>query len=230
MDENELKATMGETAFNGMSAEQKSALMAKITKTTTPPPAPNNQNPPPAQTPGANGGENDDLRDKANKEKLKIEKENSDIAVMEKAIGFVHLLPDFLKQNKDILPSSFEGIVSASDRENYATKIEKSNAVKSSFVQEFFAIQSNVDLLTPAQKVTLDDYLKLTKNEKEKKSQVIFENLFEPTLELIKRVKKAEELGKARSGLASDDATQSAYKDRLMSASKAVHLGQKKGA
>ena len=59
--------------------------------------------------------------------------------------------------------------------------------------------------MTPGLKSNLEEYLKLTKNGKQEKAQAIYETIFEPAFEMLRRVKKAEALSKGeRSG--SDDA------------------------
>jgi hypothetical protein len=125
------------------------------------------------------------------------------------------------------MPNEIQEILTAAEKEKYDSATEKASAIKRAFIESFFAVQDNVDLLTTAQKATLDDYLKLTKNGKEAKAETVFENLFEPALETLKKVKKAEELGKARSGYASSSKVEDGYKARLMSGSKKTYLGEK---
>jgi hypothetical protein len=176
---------------------------------------------------GKDGG--DDLKAKADKERKAAEDRKADFKSMESAIGFNHGVEQFIKDHADILPSEIGEIFAVAGKEKYDSAAEKASALRSAFIQSFFSVQANVDLLTKAQKITLEDYLKLTKNGKEQKAEAIYENLFEPTLEMLKRVKKAEELGKARSGYASGgNKTEDAYRQRLIDGSRKSYLGEKK--
>jgi hypothetical protein len=170
-----------------------------------------------------NGG----LRDKAAKEREDAEARKTETKRLEGALRFNMGLSDFVKTNADIIPAEMTEILKVSEKEKYDSAIEKASALKKAFVESFFAVQSNVDLLTSSQKAALDDWGKLTKNGKEAKAETIFENLFEPALETLKKVKKAEELGKAQSGFANSSKTEDGYKARLMASSKKTYLGEK---
>ncbi len=161
-----------------------------------------------------------DLRDKVRKEKEASEGKATEIKAIERALGFNMGVANFVKDNVDVLPSEFGDLLKAAEKEKFDNAAEKAGTVKASFIQAFFSIQSNVDMLTASQKSSLDDYLKLTKSGKEQKADSIYENIFEPTLEMLKRLKKAEELGKARSGFASSNTVMDGYKARLINASR----------
>ena len=70
--------------------------------------------------------------------------------------------------------------------------------------------------------------MKLTKNGKEEKAAHVYDNIFEPTIALVKRIKKAEEVGKSRSGFASSTKAEDAYKEKLVNLNQKAHLGEKK--
>lgn len=171
--------------------------------------------------------EEDDLLSKAKKEKEKGEKGVSDTRKIENALKFNLGVNDYVKNHKDLLPQDVEGILKIAEKENYDTALAKANAVKVGIVTSFFAVQANVDLLTPAQKSQLEEFLKLTKNGKEDKAEHIFENIFEPAIETFKKVKKAEEVGKARNGFSTGSSVENDYKVRLMNQAKKTHLREK---
>jgi len=178
----------------------------------------------------------DDLNDKTKKddqdllEKVKKEKElmagkTSDVKNLESAVQFNYKINDFIKDHENLLPSDIESIVKIAEKESFDTQLDKANAVKDGMIKSFFSIDANTQLLTSSQKSQLDDYLKLTKNSRLEKVSQVYDNVFEPALELIKKVKKAEEVGRARYGISSkpeDD-----YKNKLLKLAKRVHLNEK---
>jgi hypothetical protein len=174
-----------------------------------------------------NDDQNDDLFSKAKKETETQNKSANDTKKIENALRFNLGVQDFVKNNKDILPSDVEGILKVAEKENYDTALAKANAIKVGVVNSFFSVQANLDLLTPAQKIQLEDFQKLTKNGKEERAEHIFENIFEPALETFKKLKKAEELGKARSGFSSGSSVENDYKERLMKMARKTHLREK---
>lgn len=169
----------------------------------------------------------DDLQAKAAKEKEESEKNNANAKKVENALKFNLSVANFVKENKDILTADIEGILKAAEKENYDTACNKANAVKVGMIGTFFSVQANMDLLTAAQKSQLEDFQKLTKNGKEEKAEHVFENIFEPAIEMLKKVKKAEELGKAKSGFSSDSSVENDYKQRLINQAKKGHLKEK---
>jgi len=217
MNEEELKATIGETAFNAMSAEQKTALLGKVVKPAPATPEPKKDDPAPEP----------DLRKKVQKEKDDAEAEKSKMKTIENSLSFNVSIGQFVKDNADVLPEEISEILKRAEKEKYDTAGEKASAIKTAFIESFFSVQANVDALTPKQKSQLDDYLKLTKNGKDQKAESIYENIFEPALESLKRVKKVEELGKARSGIVSGSKVEDGYKNRLMEASRKKYLNEK---
>lgn len=171
---------------------------------------------------------NDDLATKAAADAKKKEQSGAESKALESAIMFNTGSKDWLKTNSSLLPKDVEGIFSAAEKETYDTQIQKASAIKSGVIQTFFKVQENLDLLTAAQKTNLEDWLKLTKNGKEEKAQQMFDVIFEPTFEMLKRIKKAQQvqIGGQRQG---DDA-ENAYKDKLMKSSMKHFMGVKTNA
>jgi hypothetical protein len=168
----------------------------------------------------------EDLQAKAKREKDDAEKTAASTKAVEKAITFNLAIDDFVSKNASLLPAEIGSIVKLAHKETYDSAVAKASALKANMIQSFFAVQANMDALTPSQRGTLDDYLKLTKNGKETKAADIYENIFEPAIDTIRKVKKAEEVGRARMGFADSDGNQ-AYKERLIAASRKTHLGEK---
>ena len=179
----------------------------------------NNPNPDPNPNP-----DDPDLREKARKQKEIEDKSKSDHQALEAALKFSMNSETFLKQNAALLPKDITDIFKAADKENYGSAVEKANAIKASLVQSFFSQQANMDLLTPGLRSTLEDYLKLTKNGKQEKAQQIYDTVFEPAFEMLRRVKKAEALSK---GHGAGGPGEDAYKAKLMNGSKKHYLGDK---
>lgn len=166
----------------------------------------------------------DDLNEKARKQREADDKKAGDSKQLEAALKFSLTAPEFLKVNASLLPKDVADIFKAAEKEKYDSAIEKDAAIKAGIIQSFFAQQSNLDLLTPGLKASLEDFLKLTKTGKQDKAQSIYDSIFEPTFEMLKRVKKAEALSKGFSG-GSD--TEDAYKNKMINLSKKHYLGEK---
>lgn len=166
----------------------------------------------------------EDLSSKAKKLRAAEDKKSGDSKALEAALRFNLGAEAWLKNNQSLLPKDVSDIFKAAEKETYGSAIEKDAAIKAGIVQSFFGIQSNLDLLTPAIKGQLEDYLKLTKTGKQDKAQQIYDTIFEPAFEMLRRVKKAEALNKGfGTGGASDDA----YKAKMMNLSKKHYLGEK---
>lgn len=176
---------------------------------------------------GEKDKEDSSLNDKVQKEREAKEKALNESKRFENVLRFTLSVGDFVQSNSDILPSDFPELLKAADKEKYDTEMEKAAAIKSAMIQSFFSIQSNMDILTNNQKNALDDYFKLTKNGKAEKSEYIYENIFEPALEMTKRIKKVEELNKAKSGAVGGSKIDNDYKARLMAASRKTYMGEK---
>jgi len=168
-----------------------------------------------------------DLLDKAKKDRQSEDDKKNETKTLEGALQFNMHVESLVKDNEDILPSQISDILKTAGKEKYDSAIEKANALKSAIVQSFFAIESNKEALTSSQKTKLEDYLKLTKTGKEDEAGNMYENLFEPALQTLKKLKKAEELGKQRSGFSTGNKVENDYKERLMNGSKKVHLKEK---
>lgn len=169
----------------------------------------------------------DDLSDKARKEKESKEKQGEETRRLESALTFNLSLSEFLKSNKDLLPGEIDGIVKAADKERYESAIEKAGALKSGMIKEFFLVQTNLDLLTKAQRTQVEEYLKLSPKGREEKAASVFENIFEPALETLKKIKKAEEVGRSTGGHHTGSKAENDYKNKMINIAKKTHLGEK---
>lgn len=174
--------------------------------------------------------EEEELHTKVKKNKSKKDQEKTDSAALESALRFDLQSAEFIKNNESVLPKDVADIFEVSKKENYKSPVQKASAIKSAIIQTFFKLQTNVDSLTSNQKNSLDDYLKLTKDGKEERAQQVFENILEPTLEMLKRVKKAEEVAKAKSGHANQSDATKAHNERMMKLSRKHYLGEKSDA
>jgi hypothetical protein len=176
---------------------------------------------------GEGEGDDDDLITKAKKAKEQQGKDQNNSKALESALRFSMGSDQWLKDNKSLLPSEVEDIFTQANKETYDSPIEKDAALKSGIVQSFFSVQDNLDLLTPGLKNQVEDYLKLTKNGKQEKAQHVYESIFEPTFEMLKRLKKAESLQKGHNP---GDNIQDGYKQRLMKLSQKHYIGESKDA
>lgn len=154
-----------------------------------------------------------DLNDKAKDLRSKEEKTQNDTKALEAALRFSLSSADWLKTNAALLPKDIADIFKAAEKENFETPIEKDAALKAGIIQSFFGVQSNLDLLTPGLKNELEEFLKLTKTGKQERAQEIYNSVFEPAFEMLRRVKKAEALSK---GFGDPSDSESSYKKRLM--------------
>ncbi len=178
-------------------------------------------------TPKPDPKDEDDLKKKADAQRAVDDKKSSDNKALEKAVRFSMGVESFLKTNESLLPKDVADIFKAAEKEKYDSVVEKDQAITSGIVQAFFSVQANLDLLTTSQKSALEDYLKLTKNGKQEKAREVYDNIFEPTFEMLKRIKKAEALGKG-GGVSTDAET--AYKNKLIAGSRKHYLGEKANA
>lgn len=188
----------------------------------------NKGKPEPKVNEGEDGGEgDDDLLDKTKKaEKAKADSQAKQKS-LESALEFNLKLPEFVKTNDKFLPTEIAGIIEASKKENYDSSVQKANNIKASVIKSFFSVQENVDLLTTGQKNNLDNYLGLTKNAREEKAEFIYENIFEPALQMKIKFEKAKELNRSTNGQTDGTDQDKEYANRLMKSSQAAHLGTK---
>lgn len=168
--------------------------------------------------------DDDDLLEKSRRERENKGKNEADTKRIESAIKFDVQKDAWLKENKSLLPSDIEDLFTTASKETYDSPIEKDSQLKAGIVQSFFNVQENADLLTASQKNKLDEYLKLTHNGKKEKAQEMYESLFEPTFETLKRVKRAEALQKGHNY---DSSSDQAYKEKMMKLSRKRYLGEK---
>lgn len=166
--------------------------------------------------------DDEDLNAKAKKEREARDKNTNDSKALERAIEFNYGVKEWLEKNKSLLPQEISDIYETHNKEKYDSAVDKDRALKAGIVKSFFDVQSNLDLLTSAQKNQLEDYLKLTNTGRHEKAQSIYDMIFEPAFEMLKRTKRAELL---RSG--HGDGSDDAYKSRLMGLSKQHYLGEK---
>lgn len=171
--------------------------------------------------------EDEDLVDKARKAKLEADKGQAKTQELEGALKFNLGVSDFVKSNKDLLPTEVEDALKQADKEKYDSALEKAAALKSAMIKTFFSLQANLDLLTSSHKAKVEDYFKLTVKGREEKAADIFENIFEPALEMMKKVKKAEEVGKSSTGHSTGSKMEQDYKNKMMNTAKKTHLGEK---
>lgn len=179
------------------------------------------------KAPTNNNQDDKSLADKVEADRKAKEKTTAETQKLEKALKFTLTSTDWVKTNATLLPKNIEGIFAQADKENYSSAIEKADAIKVGIVSEFFAIQSNLDLLTDTQKISLEDFKKLTKTDKQDRVQNIYDAVFEPTFEMLKRVKKAEQISK---GLGDSTDSETAYKEKMKAISRKHYLGEKKNA
>lgn len=179
-------------------------------------------NPPPTPK-----DEPEDLATKAAKDRLQKEKGAGDQKRLESAIKFTMGGAEWVKTNQSLLPKSVEGIFAQAEKENYATTIEKDSAIKAGIISEFFAVQSNHDLLTETQKIALAEFKALTKNDKQERANEFYNSTFEPTFESLKRIEKAKQLNR---GLGNPTDAENSYKNKLLGISRKKYLGEKNNA
>lgn len=165
-----------------------------------------------------------DLAAKAAKEREENEKKAGHEKNLESSIRFTSGVKEWAKSNASLLPKNVESIIEAADKETYSSTIKKSEAVKEAIILEFFAQQANLDLLTASQKVALEEFKKLTKDKRHEQAQQVFDSIFEPTFETLKKVKRAEQVSK---GFADQSQGEQAYKDKRLKLARKQHLGEK---
>ncbi len=169
-----------------------------------------------------------DLNERTHKDREASDKKVQETKAIEHAVSFNLQAADFIKKNAALLPESVKDLFTVADKETWDSPVVKSSEIKSGIIQQFFAVQANHDLLTASQKTSLADYLKLTKDGKRDRAQSVYDTIFEPALEMLRAVKKADQVQRARNGYGDD--SDSAYKQRLVDASRAHYLGEKKHA
>lgn len=166
----------------------------------------------------------EDLAAKAEKERAENEKRSKHEKALESSIKFTTSAQQWAKDNATLLPKTFDSILAAAEKEKYDSVIQKDASIKTALISEFFGIQSNLDLLTGPQKVALEDFKNLTKDKKQEQAQHVYDTLFEPTFETLKKVTRAKEVAK---GHADQSTGEQAYKDKRLKMARKQHLGEK---
>lgn len=182
---------------------------------------------------GQGGGMGDDpsLADKARKEREAREKGQADAAKIERDISYNLGVKKFVEDHKAFLSEDVQGILAQAEKEKYDTAGQKAAELRTEIIEAFFKVQANSDILTSAQKRILADFQKLTKDGKRQDSEKVYESVFEPALEMVKRVKKAEELNLAARGYATAaGGPLGAYKQKLFEAAQRVIINKNKKA
>lgn len=167
-----------------------------------------------------------DLDKKAREEREANEKKAGELKQTESALKFNLSVENFAKDNKDYLPNHIGDILKQGEKVNYDSAIEKANALRFHIIKAFFEVQDNMNLLTASQKSQVEDYLKLTVTAQHAKSGSIFDSIFEPTLETLKKVKKAEQVGLSKSGSHTGTKTENDYKQKMIGVARKTHLGE----
>lgn len=168
----------------------------------------------------------DDLILKARSEKEARDKKAGETKEVERALKFNLTVQDFVKANKTFLPEEIDGILTQAGRETYDTEFERAGALKASIIKSYFSVQSNLDSLTLSQKKAIEEWNRLTPIGRQEKAADLYDNIFEPCIDTQRRIKKAEEVGRSRAGLA-DSSQGQAYKDKLIKVSRQAHLREK---
>lgn len=165
-----------------------------------------------------------DLAAKAAKEREENEKKAAHEKNLEASIKFTAGAQEWAKANAALLPKNVESILAQAEKESYSSTIAKAGAVKEALILEFFSQQANLDLLTVSQKSALEDFKKLAKDKRHEQAQQVFDSIFEPTFETLKKVKRAEQVSK---GFAGESQGEQAYKDKRIKNARKQHLGEK---
>lgn len=165
-----------------------------------------------------------DLADKAKAEREAAEAKAKGEKATEAALNFNIRSKDFIKDNAHLLPKNIAGLFDQAEKENYGSAVEKANDIKAGIISEFFAIQANHDQLTGPQKIEVDNFLKLTKNGKQEKVESVYAMIFEPTLDMLRKIEKAKQLN---NGDKNQTEGEKAIAERMMKLSRQHYLGEK---
>lgn len=129
-------------------------------------------------------------------------------------------LTAFLKDSGKLISPSIAGVVEIASKESYKDSIEKARGLKDVIVKEFFKVQSNLDHLTQSQRSKLDQFLDMTKNGRAEQVTQIYDELFEPTLSLVRKI----EGYKVRSDGKSKNSEENGIKSKLIEVGKKSYL------
>lgn len=169
---------------------------------------------------------NDDpsLADKAKKERENQDAQAASQKAMESAINFNISSKDFVKNNGSLLPKTIESIFVQAEKQNYDSAMQKANAIKAAIISEVFIVKDWVEHLTGPQKIEVENFLKLTNNGKQERVDNIYSMIFEPTLEMVRKIEKAKQLN---NGAKNQTDGEKALAERMMKMSKKHYLGEK---
>ncbi len=200
--------------------ETKNTELSKLIDDATKPP-------PKADPPPAPKEKDEDLDDKAKRQaKEKLDKQG-DNRKIESALRFNISSDKFIEDNKSIFPKEIGDIFALASKEPYDSELDRANATKSAVIKSFFSLQENLDHCTTSQRSAIDDYLKRSQRVREEKADEIFENIFVPTVEMIKKIKKAEQVAQSRGGYQNSSDSEAQYKEMLQKGSRKHFLGEK---
>lgn len=187
-----------------------------------------------AKKSGSTGSKADDkkddktLNDKVEEERrLKAEKGANEKS-LEAALRFNLESDKFIKENQSILPNEVADLFAAANKETFDSEVDKANATKAALIHSFFKVQANLDVLTSSQKSQVEDFLKLSAKGKAEEAHKLYRDVFEPAINMVKQVRKAEQVSKARSGMADSPDYMKNYENKLIAHSRAkFKIGEK---
>lgn len=191
----------------------------------TPPPAPKKEDPPPPKP-----EDDPDLKKKADRERAEKEARDAESKRMESAVEFNLGVKKLVEEAGSLLPETMKGILATAEKEKYGSHLERANAVRSGMILEFFSIAENVELLTAQQKEQLKAFQSLAKNVREERAETYYNNVFEPALEMNRRILKAKEVAKAEMGYKYPSNTEDAFVKKMAKFSRQFYLGEKETA
>lgn len=180
---------------------------------------------PPKTDPGA-----DPILDKIKKEEDEKKKGLETTQEVERVISFIHGVNKFLEDNAGVLPEETNKIVEMAGKETYETHKEKAGSIQAAIMKSFFAVQENLDSLTGSQKKVVETFMKLSQTAKVSGASEIFESVFEPAVHAASRVKKANELNKAKSGVHQSTKAEDAFLEKMRAKSQAAYNFNRKKA
>lgn len=173
---------------------------------------------------GGAHSKSDDLSDKARKERQAALSDKDRQGRLQDAMKFNLTSEAWLKDFTSIVPETVPAIFAAAAKENYPSDVEKAAAIKVGIIQEYFGQQANLDLLTASQKNSIEAFKKLTNDLKQDRAQAIWDQILEPTLENVRRTRRAELVSK---GLGDPSDAESAHVKKMREHSRKAYLGVK---
>lgn len=162
-----------------------------------------------------------DLAEKAKKDREAKEAQARTEKTIAGAVKFDIEVKQWAKDNASLLPKTIDSIFAQAEKEVYGSTLEKVQSIKVGIMSEYFAIQSNLDQLTDAQKILVDEFKKLTKTDKQARVDELYSSVFEPTFEYSKKLERAKQV---RDGTVSPNDVQKAYADRMIQLSRKQYL------